>query len=492
MTLKEKVKKIFKKSKWLGNTLLTIILMAIIIAIYVALNMFVESRDLIDIDLTKQKLYSLSSESKDKIASVTEDTNIVLYGMSSNPEVIDFAKLYNKENSHITYQELVDATERPDLQQEYGIGSSVNSIIIIENAQRKKIVTTDQLYTYDYTTYEQIDITEQTLTNAILAVNLEKNPKIYFVTNHAEYANDFQYATVYLENESNEVEQLDLLINGKVPEDCDVLILTTPKEDITEFERDEIIAYINNGGDMIILSDPNYNKLTLTNFQSVLDVYGVQVSTGVIFERDPSYIISEYSNMIIPQISSSSDITKYIASDGAVTLMNAGILTYKTEEELENMGVSREDLLVTRNTSILTDTVSQYSDGEQKELNEEPIASILTKVINKENEESKTSKLVIFANNFFATDLSVLLNGSNSNSNTRVTAITFYNNKDLIINTVSYLTQRTDNITIRKDTGVITYTATEKENTIIKIIIIALPILVILTGIIVWQVRRRK
>ena len=66
------------------------------------------------------------------------------------------------------------------------------------------------------------------------------------------------------------------------------------------------------------------------------------------------------------------------------------------------------------------------------------------------------------------------------------------NNKEFLINSVSYLSNRKDNITVRKDTGVATYTATAREDTIIRTIITAIPILIILTGIVVWQVRRRK
>ncbi len=57
--------------------------------------------------------------------------------------------------------------------------------------------------------------------------------------------------------------------------------------------------------------------------------------------------------------------------------------------------------------------------------------------------------------------------------------ISFYNNRDLALNSVSYLTQRTDNITVRKDTGTIsTFTATEQQKIIIQIIIISIPALI--------------
>ena len=493
--MKEKIENMIKKCKWLRSTLFTILLIAIIVALCVGINILLENQNIADIDLTKEKLYSLSQESKDKVKNVSKDTKIMLYGMNNYQEVKDYANLYTKENSHITYEELTDATARPDLQLKYGIGSSVTSIIFVESEDRIKAVTTGELYTYDYTTHEQIDITEQTLTNAILDVNLEKSPKIYFVTNHAEYANEYQAFKEYLQNESNETESLDLLIKGEIPEDCDLLVITTLKEDFTEFERDLIINYINSGKNLMILADPNYQGINLTNFQQILDLYGASISTGMLYESDSSRMISGYANMIIPEVSYSSDITKYIASDGALALMNAGKIDYKSDEELEGLGVTVENIVTSSGTTFLRKDMSILT-GSKTSADEDAsgaiIASIATKNLTTENEDNKTSKLILIANSMFASDLTVTLYGANSNSSSTVMGIAFYNNKDLVINSVSYLTQRTDNLTIRKDTGVVTYTATEQEDMVIRVIITALPILIILTGIIVWQVRRRK
>lgn len=84
------------------------------------------------------------------------------------------------------------------------------------------------------------------------------------------------------------------------------------------------------------------------------------------------------------------------------------------------------------------------------------------------------------------------LNSSNSSSSTKMAGINFYSNRDFVANSVSYLTNRKDNITVRKNTGVATYTATAQEDKIIRIIITALPIVIMIIGIIVWQIRRRK
>lgn len=493
--MKENFKNIIKKGKWLSNTVLTILIIAVIIATCVAINAVVENQDISDIDLTKEKLYSLSRESKDKIKSITQDTNIVIYGMDEYTQIFDYANLYNKENPHIKYEKLEDATTRPDLQLKYAIGSTASNLIIVECGDRKKAVTLSDLYTYDYSTYEQLNTTEQALTNAILSVNLEKTPKIYIVTNHAEYAEQYQVAQEYLKNEGNEIESLDLLVKGEIPSDCSVLILTNPKEDFTDFEKDLVVNYINNGGNIMALVEPNTKKVNLTNFQSILDIYGVSISDEVIYESNSSRMISGYANIIIPEVSYSSSITEYIASDGAVAFMNSGKINFKSSEELESLGVVKEDIVTTTTSSFLRSDVTKPSstriDSDQ-DASGKALATILTKTIKDQDGNSKDSKLVLFASSIFASDLTITLNGTSSNSSTRVMGISFYNNKDLLINSVSYLTQRTDNLTIRKDTGVVTYTATEKEDLIIRVIITVLPIAIILTGIIVWQIRRRK
>ena len=45
---------------------------------------------------------------------------------------------------------------------------------------------------------------------------------------------------------------------------------------------------------------------------------------------------------------------------------------------------------------------------------------------------------------------------------------------------------------IRKDVEVSTYTVTEQQQAIVLTIIFAIPVLIIVAGLVIWQVRRRK
>ena len=62
----------------------------------------------------------------------------------------------------------------------------------------------------------------------------------------------------------------------------------------------------------------------------------------------------------------------------------------------------------------------------------------------------------------------------------------------MILYSVADLVNREEDITARKSTGTVTYTATETENRVILAIIFIVPVVIIVAGIVVWIIRRRK
>ena len=111
----------------------------------------------------------------------------------------------------------------------------------------------------------------------------------------------------------------------------------------------------------------------------------------------------------------------------------------------------------------------------------------LAELVEKKITDDKKSTLVAFANATYITSYTVQLGNSYG------TPITLRNNKDIILNTVSYLTNREDAIRIRKDTGNVVFaTLTEQQDIIVKIIIFTIPAAIILAGIIITIVRKNK
>lgn len=309
-----KVKRFFQKTgevlkkKWLVNGSKTLLLVAVIIGIYVGAHILLEKATLPEYDFTPEKIYTLTQETKDKISSTDKDVKITLINYNGTT-LSDYIDKYREINNKITIEKVDDLATRADLMQEYGLEPSDKLVIIQSEGNEKTLKETD-LMTYDYTSFSQIDITEEAITNGILHVTTEYQPKVYFMTSHMMYdKQNFSTILDAIEAESYKLETLDILANGGIPEDSDCLIITTLKEDITDFERDKLIDYIKNGGTLMLLCGPNLNEIQLTNFQKVLDEYGLKFEKGVVFEGDSTRMVSGYPDFIVENTMTNS-ITK--------------------------------------------------------------------------------------------------------------------------------------------------------------------------------------
>ena len=65
-------------------------------------------------------------------------------------------------------------------------------------------------------------------------------------------------------------------------------------------------------------------------------------------------------------------------------------------------------------------------------------------------------------------------------------------NVDLVLNTFADLAEQENLITVRKTTNVTTFEATTAEDRTVRAIIFGVPVLIIIIGIIIWNIRRRK
>ena len=472
------------KKKWLRETTLTIVLVALILVAFVALNLWVKSLDITDIDFTKEKLYTLSEESKKQISNINDKIVIYFFGYEDGSTAVDLAKQYSKENENISV-EIIDITERTDLASKYEIKDGEQTIII-ESEDKNISLSSYDLYDVDYTTSQYSDVTEQKLTNGILTVSMVNVPKVYFLTGHNEYDMDTHMATFSkkLQNEVYDIQKLNLLVKNEVPTDCAVLVICSPEKDFTDLETELITNYINNGGKILWLNDPYSHEGTLVNVQKILDLYGVELSNeGVVFEQDTNRMLVQTPYMILPEIKYTS-LTGDLSDKGTVLLINSGIIKIKDAEKLEELGVTSEPILESSEKSFFRTNLKLQSYTATEE--DQKGSNILGALMQKKIDDNKTSELIVYSNNLFAADYPITIQSQ------QVSAAYFYNNMDLAINSVSYLADRKDAITIRKTINTIQYTATEKEDTIVRIIIFGVPVIIIIAGIVVWQVRRRK
>ncbi len=478
------------KKKWLVDGSKTFLLVVIIIAIFIGINMGMQELELTPLDFSQEQLYTLTEESKEKVKDIDKDVHIYFIGYTDEDTNLSLAKQYKNANEKIV-AEAIDINNRPDLANKYGIESGTQGIIV-ECGEKSKVLTASDLVTYDTTTYETISIAEEKLTSSILSVVADKVPKVYFLEGYSELTltNSMNLLNMYMQNEVMEVSSLDVLTTGKIPDDCDTLVITTPNKDFDDVATNAITDYINSGRNILWLNAAVTQNQDYPNVNKILAMYGVNpFEAGIIRETDTSKMITESPDLIKPDLNAST-VTKDLYTTTGVIFINATKININ-QDALEELKVTETELAnASEDAYFRTDfNIQSNSAQEGEEKGPFVVGAELEKTIQEENEETGekaiTSKLVIYGENFFISDFQL-------SQNSQYAAVQLAYNKDLVLNSIAYLTDREEDITARKNTGTVTYTATQEQDTIIRVIIFAVPCVIILLGIIVWQVRRRK
>lgn len=476
------------RKKWITSSAKTLLISTILVFCFFILNIWLGKQDLPKLDVTENKIYTLSDASKDRIKDIDQDVKIYVYGYNEKDTIIDLLKQYNKNCSKINY-EIISDESNLDIVKKYGLESG-NLALIFEVGTTNKILFSSDLYSYDYTTYQQIDLTENSITNTILNLTIAEKPKVYFLAGHNELSPEKYLTTIlaYLENEVFEYSTLNLLTTDTIPEDCDLIAIMSPQTDLLPQEVALLQTYINNGGNIVLTSDLyTTENISLSNLQQVLDMYGVTIENGAIYETDSNSFVANSPFLILPKISST-EITSEIYTDGVMVMELPKRIKMAEEAKLTELGVEYETLLSSSEKSFF---VTDFSENAINSISTQtPASSIIsakvTKTIKGATEaENKISEMVVIANGTFVSSLESVAASGVSQAN-------LYNNADFFINSVANLTDREDTISVRKEMSSSTYTPTETQNTIVLIIIFIVPLVIIILGIIVWNIRKRK
>lgn len=473
------------KKRWLISGTNTILLIAILIAITIFINKIVASFKFTPIDLTSNKQYTLTEESKERTANIQDNVNIYFVGYAEEDNAITLARQYNKNNKNINV-EIIDINKRTDIASKYNL-SSENTSIVVENGEKSYVLGEADLVTYD-DNYNTVDLTEEKITSAILRVTTEKVPNIYFLAGYSDYSIDnsggLKYFSQYLDDEVLEYKSLDILVTGQIPDDCDLLIITTPSKDFDEFTTNKITEYINNEGKILWLNSSYANAVNLTNVNKILSLYGINpFEVGYIYEVDSKRTALGYQSCIVEDLGN----TKIDSDLKNAVLLNSTKINYD-ETKMNEQNVTKQDIIMSSEKAYFRKDISDTSsDVKNDEKGPFTIGAIFDKKLNdsENSEEIKTSSLVLIGDNNFLSDIQI--------ANGVYPMIFLYDNKDLALNSIAYLTNQDSGITIRKNyTNTSSFTATQSQkNTIMRIVFIV-PVAIIIFGIIVWQIRRRR
>ena len=283
---------------------------AIVLAILVVVNIFVSvlPDNLTKLDISSQKLYSVTSNTKAVVNALDKDVDIYWIVQDGKEDAV----LENLLNKYDAMSDHIHLTKKnpdvfPTFASQYTDDTVANNSLVVECGDRSRYIGFDSIYLSDidssyYTQSYSFD-GEGAITSAIDYVISDELPKLYLLDRHGEAKLPSEFQT-QIEKENMNLESFSLLNTDEIPEDADALLIYAPESDISDEEATLLEDYLEAGGKLLVIAGPTENG-TLTNLYSVLESYGVEAADGLVVDTDWEHYAFQQPYILLPDISSS-------------------------------------------------------------------------------------------------------------------------------------------------------------------------------------------
>ncbi len=437
----------------------------VVIAILVLINWLAQMpRFNKTFDTTSNKRYTLSEETKKVVSNLKSDANVTYFdrasGFSSAKAMLDrYANLSPKV--HVRY---VDVQKEPTLARAFGVRSAGTAYVDI--GQRRE---------------EAKALTEEGLTGAFLKD--EKGVrKVCFVSGSGEHSIDdtdssgLSHFKTFLERDNYQAQAVTLVDKTAVPSDCNVVVIDGPKNDYTPNEVTAIKNFVENGGRVMILLDPplNFAREHIadnTGLTNLLASWGVTEDKDLVLEENPMGQLFGFG----PEI----PLVRSYESQPIVNELKNSFTGFPVPRSLQvkNGDHTTVDKLFSTTDAAVAVTNLSSSEVNPADPNNKKGPFVLGAAgTYNTGKPNNPGRFVVIGSSGFLT------NGM----------IDFQANRDLALNAVNWLSSDEDLISIRpKEAEDRRLNVTQRQmNVFFYVDIIAIPLLIILGGILIFAKRR--
>lgn len=418
-------------------------------------------------DWTSEGLNSLSPQSLKAARSLTDEFKIILLSRKDQDierarrVVTDAVQKFRDANSKITFTPY-DARQRPDLAQKFNFSQGAFGIFAEYKGKQLRIEKP----------------TEEDITRTILKLTREKKA-VYFTEGHGErglsdagaeglsfFKEDLE--TVY------DVKPLNLVDKQSIPEDAAAVFIAGPKQQFLETELATLRNYARNGGRLMVAIDPGERH----NLAQLVKTLGVEFKNNYIL--DPRAQVPGRGNVAAlgTVFSRGSQITKDFGG-GQIAIFQLGSAVTRAPDA--PAGVRSEELVRTDAMPVSTNDISNQQirpDGKGPFTLALSVEGKLPVASDDPNapKENKEFAAVVFGDSDFLSNQLFLQNL----------------NRDLVMNSASFLSKDDDLITIRPNQpkGTRLDLTGAKPMILLMGFLLPLPILLLATGGFVWYRRR--
>ena len=493
----KKFKNPFRSNKFKRGgmaTLLTVVFIAIVVALNVVATALTDRFPSLDIDMTAQGLNTLSDQALEIAKGVEQETTIYLIGTEEGydsnriyasygleySQVANLARRLAEANSKIKV-EFVDPDSNPEFISQYAEDSLTTGKVLVKTEARHRVLTVTDLYSIeqDQTTgatnsYSMVD---SALAGALEVVNMDNVPIFAIATGHDELLNTSNMASFIgmMEDQNFEVQEVDLLTQD-IPEGTQVLMLPTPTTDYSTEELDKIRTYLNDTTQedpLTVLTTTYPTQGEMPNFDAFLEEWGVRVQEGVVAETDTNQMaIADVTAVLV-------DHDEEFLSGNTYDRL---VSYYSSPLELlfeANNSVSTYPLWTTSDSAYVLTEENANTEDEDRATSSQTVATLSSKYV-KVNGSSMTRSLVVFGSS------NVFLDSFMSTAFSDASYV-----KDMLLNLTGNSGSSVSVVTQRVQTNEMDITATRSTMDFWGIVFIAgIPVVILAAGLVIFLKRR--
>lgn len=389
----------FKRST--AATIFTVVFVVLIIVLNMVVSALTDRYPSMNIDITPDKLNTLSEDSLNIAKGLDKDVEIFIIGSEemirgdklyaqlgiNYSQVANLAEKLQEANPDRVKMSFIDPDMNPGFIQEYADDGLASGSVLVRSKDRHRVLSVADLFSVQENTntgerkmYSKVD---GAMANALYLVNLDTVPVIAVATGHNEVLKTDARAgfDALMKDCCFDVVEFNILTD-EVPENASVVMLPTPTTDYTDQEIDKLTKFLDDADStksLFITSHPAQAKFP--NLALFLEDWGLKIDGGVITETDSNnhlmlngaaskqwlfanptgeILEGEYPNFLAPMATpiellfdNNNSITTYALAETANTTYLA-----MTDSDLENENPDTKSFV----TAALAQRVS--TDGE--------------------------------------------------------------------------------------------------------------------------------
>lgn len=443
-------------------------------------------------DMTRGAANSLSPQSVKVVKDLKQKVKAYYFSSLQEKERGEpLFKRFEYENKDFAY-EFVDTARRPTFVQSMQVKKNETAVLVLEGTNKR--VSVDA-------------ITEERITNGLIKLLKTRDQTIYFTVGHGERpllagdAGSYSVAKAELEKQGYTVKELNLFSEGKIPADASEIVVAGPSRAFFPKELEILSGWMKKGGRAIFALDldPANNGLAKGSQQiaDLLKSFGVEVQSRMLV--DPTSKAANVEPQVLLGFSGSKDhvitkdfaysnlaanflfpLTTYIDANSTAGYVTTALVTTSQNAWAESDWSSLKSGLVTFNQG--QDFKGRMALALAVETEKAPVAPVPPSGPAKPDtaggsaEEGRPMRLVVFATSTFATD----------------TMIDKVGNRDLLLNSASWLADDEQLISIRAKEGEELLNFDNNTlNLVLLVTVFLMPALIVIAGVTVW-IRRSK